>query len=69
MIIKTTQDLSTPNGRIVSGVAYRAQRERDGFKITLGEFNGIHVPSKSEIILSDVQVDENGNRKRGSRYD
>lgn len=69
MIIKTTQDLSTSYGRIVSGVSFRAQKERDGFKITLGEFNGIHVPSKSAIILSDVKLDENGNRKRGSRYD
>lgn len=69
MIIKTTQDLSTSYGRIVSGVSFRAQKERDGFKVTLGEYNGIHIPGNSAIILSDVKLDENGNRKRGARYD
>ncbi|WP_375104071.1 hypothetical protein ACDZ28_04090 [Paenibacillus sp. RS8] len=69
MIIKTTQNLSAPSGSIVSGVTFRAIRERDGYRINSGEHNGIYVPDTCAMVLSDVQVDENGNRKRGSRYD
>ncbi|WP_438498032.1 hypothetical protein [Paenibacillus sp. IHBB 3054] len=69
MIIKTTQNLISPFGSIVSGASFRANRERDGYRITFGEYNGIYVPGNSATVLSDVQLDENGNRRRGSRYD
>lgn len=69
MIIKTIQNLSAPSGSIVSGVTFRATRERDGYRINSGDHSGIYVPGTCAIVLSDVQLDENGNRKRGSRYD
>jgi hypothetical protein len=69
MIIKTTQSLTAATGHIVSGVSFRAKRERDGYRITLGEHSGIFVPGTAAFVLSDQQPDENGNRRRGTRYD
>lgn len=69
MIIKTTENLSSPFGSIVSGASFRARRERDGYCITLGEFTGTYVPDNSAMVLSDVQTEPDGRRRRGSRYD
>lgn len=69
MIIKTTQSLTAATGQIVSGVAFRAIRERDGYRINLGEHIGIFVPGDAAFVLSDQQNDEDGRRRRGTRYD
>lgn len=69
MIIKTTQSLTAPTGHIVAGASFRAKREQDGYLINSGEHNGIFVPGNAAFVLSDQQPDENGNRRRGTRYD
>ncbi|MBY0011485.1 hypothetical protein [Paenibacillus typhae] len=69
MIIKTTQSLTASTGQIVSGVAFRAKRERDGYRINCGEHSGIFVPGTAAFVLSDIQLEEDGRRRRGSRYD
>jgi hypothetical protein len=69
MIIKTTQSLTAPTGQIVSGVAFRAKRERDGYRINSGEHDGIFVPAAAAFVISDIQLEEDGRRRRGSRYD
>lgn len=69
MIIKTTQSLTASTGHIVSGVSFRAKRERDGYLINSGEHSGIFVPGSAAFILSDLQLEPDGRRRRGSRYD
>lgn len=69
MIIKTIENLNVPTGSIVSGASFRAIRERDGYRINLGEHSGIFVPGEAAFVLSDRQNDEDGRSRRGSRYD
>ncbi|WP_341348616.1 hypothetical protein [Paenibacillus sp. FSL H3-0469] len=69
MIIKTTQSLTAATGHIVSGVSFRAKRERDGYRINLGEHSGIFVPGNAAFILSDLQDEPDGRRRRGTRND
>ncbi|MEK4187197.1 MULTISPECIES: hypothetical protein [unclassified Paenibacillus] len=68
MIIKTVKNINSPVGSIVSGVSFRAQREKNGYSITFGEFKGQYIPASSAIILSDIVHDEDGKMPRGSRY-
>lgn len=68
MIIKTMKNINSPAGCIVSGVSFRAQHERNGFKITFGEFKGQYIPADSAIILSNIVLDEDGKIPRGQRY-
>ncbi|MDH6370569.1 hypothetical protein M2444_002349 [Paenibacillus sp. PastF-3] len=68
MIIKTIKNINSSAGSIVSGVSFRAQRERGGYNITFGEFKGQYIPATSAIILSDIVLDEDGKMPRGSRY-
>ncbi|MEK4062183.1 MULTISPECIES: hypothetical protein [unclassified Paenibacillus] len=68
MIIKTVKNVNSPAGCIVSGVSFRAQRERSGYSITFGEFKGIYIPESSAIIISDLVLDEDGKIPRGQKY-
>ncbi|AIQ17054.1 hypothetical protein H70357_10575 [Paenibacillus sp. FSL H7-0357] len=68
MIIKTVKNVNSPAGCIVSGVSFRAQRERGGYSITFGEFRGQYIPESSAIILSDVVLNEDGKIPRGQKY-
>ncbi|ASA25410.1 hypothetical protein [Paenibacillus donghaensis] len=68
MIIKTVENISSEVGCIVSGVSFRAQRERGGYSITFGEFRGQFIPAESAIILSDIVLNEDGKIPRNGRY-
>lgn len=68
MIIKTVKNINSAAGSIVSGVSFRAQRERNGYSITSGEFKGIFVPEASAIILSNVVLNDDGKIPRGQKY-
>lgn len=68
MIIKTVKNINSGAGCIVSGVSFRAQRERNGYRFTSGELKGIFVPEASAIILSDVVLNEEGRIPRGQKY-
>lgn len=68
MIIKTIKNINTPVGCIVSGVSFRAQRERMGYKINIGEFKGQFITEDAAIILSDLVLDEDGRIPRGHKY-
>ncbi|WP_379136027.1 hypothetical protein [Paenibacillus sp. sgz500958] len=68
MIIKTMKNINSPAGCIVSGVSFRANREKNGYKINSGEFKGIFIPETSAIILSDVVLNEDGRIPRGKKY-
>lgn len=68
MIIKTVKNIYSETGCIVSGVSFRAQRERGGYKINSGEFKGLFIPIDSAIILSDIILTDSGKIPRGQKY-
>lgn len=68
MIIKTMKNIYSPAGCIVSGVSFRAQHVKNGYKINSGEFKGQFIAEDAAIILSNIVLDEDGKIPRGQRY-
>lgn len=68
MIIKTTINLNPPTGTIVSGVSFRAKRERDGYRINSGEHTGLFVPASAAFVLEDIEYSEDGRKRKSNSY-
>lgn len=65
MIIKTTKLLKLEVGYIVTGVSFPAVRDKNGFRITRGEYKGMYVPGSAAMVLEDdVKVEEDGRKRR-----
>lgn len=69
MVIKTTQNIASPSGAIVSGTSFRAKRERDGYRINSGEHSGLFVPNHSAFVIFDFALETDGRSRRGKAYD
>lgn len=67
MIIKTTQNVEAPTGSIVSGVGFRVEQERDGYRVTFGEHKGAYIPAAAAMTLLEGDAIAERVAKRGKR--